>query len=52
MANYGGAAGAFRKLTNMTMKIGPLNSARGTNTGVHWTHFGSYFHTLTVSPLR
>lgn len=51
MANYSGAAGALRKLTNMTMKFGPLNSTRGTNAGAHWTHFGSYFHMLTGAPL-
>lgn len=52
MANYSGAAGAFRKLTDMTMKTRPLNSARGSHACTLWAHFVSYFNTLTLTPLR
>lgn len=52
MANYSSGAGAFRKLTEMTMKMGPLNSARGSHTCAQWIHFVSYFNMLMLVPLR
>lgn len=52
MANYSGAAGAVTKLTDMTMKTSPLNSARGSHACTLWTHFVSYFNTHTLTHLR
>lgn len=52
MANYSGVAGAFRKLTDMTTKTRPLNSARGSHACALWTHVISYFNTLILTHLR